>query len=228
MENTTIVFDLDGTLIDSAPDVCRALNRTLVPYGRRSHDVNETKEYLGQGARVLMEMALRKTGAVPTEDEIDHLTSVFLTDYAANPVVDSVIFPGVIDAITELKNRGAKLAICTNKPSITTAPVLEALGLDPYFDAIVCPDHVENRKPHGDHVRAAVRAVGGDLAQSVMVGDSENDIGAAINAGVPSVAVTFGYAHCPHDELGADALIDHFDMLIETIETIFHDAKITV
>ncbi len=228
MKNHTIVFDLDGTLIDSAPDVCRALNRTLVPYGRRSHDVEETKGYLGQGARVLMEMALRKTGDVPPVDVIESLTTAFLADYAANPVVDSVIFPGVINALTELRGRGAKLAICTNKPSITTMPVLEMLALDSYFEAIVCPDHVENRKPHGDHVRATIEAVDGDIGQSIMIGDSENDIDAAIDAGIPSIAVTFGYAHRAHDELGATVLIAHFDALVDTIESIFQKQRDTV
>ncbi len=220
MKNTTIIFDLDGTLIDSAPDVCRALNRTLVSYGRRSHDVEEVKEYLGQGARVLMEMALQKTGAVPPTEVIDGLTSEFLIDYAANPVVDSTIYPGVISVLDELRARGATLAICTNKPSITTAPVLERFSLESYFTAIVCPDHVENRKPHGDHIRATVDAVGGNIRHTIMVGDSENDIDAAINAGIPSIAVTFGYAHRKHDELGATALIHHFDELIESIDSI--------
>lgn len=220
MKNITIVFDLDGTLIDSAPDVCRALNRTLVRYGRRPHDVEEAKEYLGQGARVLIEMALQKTGTVPPTNVIDSLTSEFLTDYAANPVVDSTVYPGVIRALDELRDRGANLAICTNKPSITTGPVLERFALGSYFSAIVCPDHVENRKPHGDHIRATVEAVNGNLQHAIMVGDSENDIDAAINAGIPSIAVTFGYAHRKHDELGATTLIDHFDSLIEAIDCI--------
>ena len=220
MKNITIIFDLDGTLIDSAPDVCRALNRTLVRYGRRSHGVEEVKAYLGQGARVLMEMALRKTGLVPPANEIDGLTSEFLTDYAANPVVDTTVYPGVIKALDKLKDRQAKLAICTNKPSITTGPVLDRFALGSYFSAIICPDHVENRKPHADHIRATVKAVNGDLQHAIMVGDSENDIDAAINAGIPSIAVTFGYAHRKHDELGATALVDHFDSLIEAIDCI--------
>lgn len=220
MKNYTIIFDLDGTLIDSAPDVCRALNRTLVSYGRRSHETEEVKEYLGQGARVLMEMALKKTGSVPSSDVIDKLTSDFLTDYAANPVVDSTIFPGAIPVLNELQNQGAKLAICTNKPSITTAPVLERFSLGSYFDAIVCPDHVENRKPHADHIRATVEAVDGNIQNAIMIGDSENDIDAAINADIPSIAVTFGYAHRKHEDLGATALISHFDELIETLESI--------
>jgi phosphoglycolate phosphatase len=223
MRDCTIVFDLDGTLIDSAPDVCGALNRILIPYGRRPHDVEEAKEYLGQGARVLMKMALHKTGEVPAESVIEGLTSAFLADYAANPVVDTTVFPGVMRSLSELRDRGAKLTICTNKPSVTTAPVLESLELISYFGAVICPDHVEQRKPHGGHVRHSIDAVGGDYLKSIMVGDSENDIDAAINAGIPSIAVTFGYAHRKHDDLGATALIDHFDQLIETIELIRQD-----
>jgi len=220
MHDQTIVFDLDGTLIDSAPDVCRALNRTLEPFGRRAHSVDETKDYLGQGARVLMERSLEKTGVVPEANIIAGLTETFLEDYAANPVVDSVVFPGVIPALECLKSQGAKLAICTNKPSVTTAPVLDVFKLGSYFDAIVCGDQVQRRKPDGAHIQDTVDAVRGDLRNTIMVGDSENDIYAAQDIGVPSIVVTFGYTHVSYDELGATAEIDHFDELIGAIQKI--------
>lgn len=220
MHDQTIVFDLDGTLIDSAPDVCRALNRTLEAFGRRAHTVDETKEYLGQGARVLLERSLAKTGAVPEAAIIDALTEVFLKDYAANPVVDSIVFPGVVRALADLKSTGAKLAICTNKPSVTTAPVMEIFKLGSYFDAVICGDQVEHRKPDGAHIRDTVEAVGGDLRNTIMVGDSENDIYAAQDIGIPSIVVTFGYTHVPYDQLGASAEIGHFGALLGCIQKI--------
>ncbi len=218
MHDQTIVFDLDGTLIDSAPDVCRALNRTLETFGRRAHTVDETKEYLGQGARILMERALAKTGLVPEEHIINELTEAFLSDYAANPVVDSIVFPGVFQTLTDLKSSGAKLTICTNKPSITAKPVLNTFGLTPYFDAVVCADQVARRKPDGAHIHDTIKAVSGDRNCAVMIGDSENDIYAAQNAGIPSIVVTFGYCHVPYAELGATVMVDHFSELTIAIE----------
>ncbi|NQV43888.1 MAG: HAD-IA family hydrolase [Rhodospirillales bacterium] len=220
MKDYTIIFDLDGTLIDSAPDVCRALNRTLTSTGRRPHSVDEVKTYLGHGARVLMELALEQTGGTPEDDIIDTLTDTFLDDYAQHPVVDSCVFPGVFECLAELSSKGAKLSICTNKPSITAGPVLRALGLDSQFEAIVCGDQVPDRKPSGAHILAAITAVGGNPEASIMVGDSENDILAAIDLGVPSIAVTFGYAHAPYTELGAHELVDDFRYMTATIESL--------
>jgi len=216
----TIIFDLDGTLIDSAPDVCRALNRTLRVIGRRDHAVDEVKTYLGQGARILVERALATTGEVPEDTAIDRLTEQFLADYAMNPVVDSFVFPGVLEALGQLSDRGALLAICTNKPSITCEPVLEVFGLNEFFSAIVCPDHVQHKKPDGRHILDTISLVGGSPERAIMIGDSENDIHAAINAGIPSIAVTFGYSGLPHAELGATILIDHFDQLVPAIDAI--------
>lgn len=220
MSFSAILFDLDGTLIDSAPDVRRALNRVLEPLGRRPHTVAEVKDLVGHGARVLMERALAATGEVPSADEIDGLTAAFLADYAENPVVHSTVFPGARESVARLRDAGVPLAICTNKPAKTTEPVMEELGLLEFFPVIVCGDDVEHRKPDGRHVLHTIERAGGDPADSVMIGDSENDIYAARDARVPSVAVTFGYCHVPHAELGADALIDAYDELEDALRAI--------
>jgi len=221
MKNHIIIFDLDGTLIDSAPDVCGALNRTLAKIDRRAHSVEEAKTYLGHGAPTLMEKALKATGDILSPEATADLTNQFLTDYADNPVIDTVVFPGVFKALDTILSRGAKLALCTNKPSITTAPVLDILKLTPYFEARVCGDQASTKKPHGDHIHETIRSAGGDKnSRAIMIGDSENDIYAAVDAGVPSIAVTFGYALGAVHDLGADAMINHFDDLISTIETV--------
>ena len=208
-----LIFDLDGTLIDSAPDVCASVNRALAGMGRRELALEETKDMVGWGGRVLMERALAKTGEAGTEDEIDRALEGFLSTYAAHPAEHTIVFPGALQALEGFRDAGVKMAICTNKPTATTPPVLQAMGLDGFFDVISCGDAVPHKKPDGRHVKLVVEQLGATLETTAMIGDSENDISAAIDAGIKSVAVTFGYAHVPLEELGADALIDHFDDL---------------
>ena len=221
MENHIIMFDLDGTLIDSVPDICGALNRTLARIGRREHSAEEVAGYLGSGSVLFMKKALQATGVVPDGQTIETLAAEFLEEYAANPVRETVVYPGVFEALDELKNRGAILALCTNKPGAMVAPVLKTLGLDGYFRVVVCGDDVTNRKPHGDHIRETVRAAGGlPETSAIMVGDNINDFLAARDAGISSIAVTFGYAQCSPDALGADAMVDDFRGLVASIENV--------
>jgi len=208
-----LIFDLDGTLIDSAPDVCAAVNRVLAADGRRTLSLAEAKDLIGQGGRVLVERALALTGRPGTADEIERALEGFLTTYAGRPAEHTTVHPGVREALESLAADGARLGVCTNKPARTTAAVLAALELDRHFDVVSCGDQVPHRKPDGRHVLAVIAALGTTRQTTVMIGDSENDIGAARDAGVRSVAVTFGYSHVPPAELGADALIDRFDEL---------------
>jgi len=215
-----LIFDLDGTLIDSVPDVCASMNKVLTAAGRRDLTVEETKDMVGWGGRVLVEKALALTGEAGTEDEIDNALKAFLKTYAAHPADHTRIFPGVIEALESFKAGGVKLGICTNKPTATTPPVLEAMGLNGFFDIVSSGDGVPYPKPDGRHVLLVAEQLGASRETAAMVGDSESDITAAINAGMRSVAVTFGYAHCPLEELGADALIDHFDDLAPALHKI--------
>ncbi|MDA1090944.1 MAG: phosphoglycolate phosphatase [Proteobacteria bacterium] len=208
-----LIFDLDGTLIDSAPDVRASVNRVLAGLGRRELTLEETKDMVGWGGRVLIVKALALTGNAGTDEDIDKGLEGFLSTYAAHPADHTYVFPGVIQALEVFRSAGVKLGICTNKPTATTPPVLQALGLDGFFDVISCGDAVPHKKPDGRHIELVVEQLGATIETAAMVGDSESDITAAINAGVKSVAVTFGYAHVPVGELGADALIDHFDDL---------------
>ncbi len=205
-----LIFDLDGTLIDSAPDVCASVNRVLTETGRRELTLIETKGLIGWGGRVLVEKALAMTGEEGTPDEVETVLQGFLATYAAHPAEHTRIFPGAVEALEKFKADGVKMGICTNKPTATTPPVLKAMGLDGFFSVVSCGDAVPHKKPDGRHVLTVIEALDATVEITAMVGDSENDITAAINAGVKSVAVTFGYAHVPVDELGADALIDHF------------------
>lgn len=222
-----LVFDLDGTLIDSAPDVCASVNRVLTAEGRRELTLSEAKDLVGWGGRVLVEKALALTGEAGTEEEIDAALNGFLVTYAAHPVDHTTLYPGALEALEIFKADGIVMGLCTNKPEATTGPVLEAMGLDGFFTVLSCGDAVPHKKPDGRHVLHVVDALGASVETSAMVGDSENDIRAAIDAGVKSVAVTFGYAHVPVKELGADALIDHFDELPRALAKIAKEAAVS-
>jgi phosphoglycolate phosphatase len=212
-----LIFDLDGTLIDSLPDVRASVNCVLTASGRRELTIPETKDFVGWGGRVLVEKALALTGEEGTIEEIDRTLKEFLVYYAAHRSDHTEVFPGVPDILEEFKSNGIKMGICTNKPTATTSTVLEALGLDGFFQVISCGDAVPHSKPDGRHVSLVAEQMGATCETAVMIGDSENDILAAIDAGVRSVAVSFGYTHLPVDELGADAVIDRFEDLPEAL-----------
>jgi len=216
----TILFDLDGTLVDSAPDVRACTNEALAAEGRRELSLGEIKSLIGQGARVLVERALALTGDAGTAEMVDECLERFIATYRAHPVRHTQVYPGVLEVLDRFRGLGITMGICTNKPQATTGPVIDAFGLDPYFGTICCGDAVPHRKPDGRHVFHTLEILGADAASAVLVGDSENDIGAALNAGIPSVAVSFGYSHQPPHELGADAVIDAFADLPDALARI--------
>jgi phosphoglycolate phosphatase len=211
----TVVFDLDGTLADTLPDILSALNRVMAEEGLRSVSFAEGRTLVGGGARLLMEHALAVTApALPPEPAIDACYARFLDYYAAEPALRSRPFPEVIEALTALRDAGCRLGVCTNKPHDLTLAVLAGLGLDGFFgDAVLGGDALAVRKPDPRHLRAVIERAGDGAGASVMVGDSETDVAAARNAAVPVVAVSFGYTALAPGELGADLVIDHFGEL---------------
>ncbi len=215
-----LIFDLDGTLIDSLPDAHVSLNRALAAAGRREITLEEAKGMVGWGGRVLVEKALAKTGRPGTADEIGRCLEDFITRYSEYPATLTTVYPGVRQALEEFQAAGIAMGLCTNKSLATTMPVLEALLLDGFFTVVSCGDKVPHPKPDGRHVLGIIERLGVRAQATAMVGDSENDIDAARDAGISSVAVTFGYAHVPPRELGADALIDDFHGLPDALRQI--------
>lgn len=207
----SVLFDLDGTLIDSAPGVAWSLNKALEAEGRASLTVDRVKDLVGKGAVYLVADALKDTGGMIDEAQRDRVKDAFLNIYAENPIQDTIVFPGVFDVLSKLQSDGVPMALCTNKPRITTMPVLDAFGLTQYFPVVLCGDEVTHRKPDGRHVLDTLKMLGQDPARAIMVGDSENDILAAQDAGVQTICVSFGYCHMPFDELNPTVLIDNFD-----------------
>lgn len=210
LDGATIVFDLDGTLVDTAPDLYRALKAVMTDEGLPTPPAEKVRLLVGQGARVMIERAAAQADMVFDAFRLDALTERFVEIYAADIARDSRPFPHVEATLDALLAAGAQLSVCTNKRTLLSESLLSELGLAARFAAIVGADAVPARKPDGGHFLAAVTAAGGAPGRALMVGDSVADVGAARAAGAPVVAVTFGYCEEGVDALGADALISDY------------------
>jgi phosphoglycolate phosphatase len=213
LAGSVIVFDLDGTLIDTAPDLVATLNLLLAREGLATLPLAEVREMIGQGARALIERGFAAAGAPLDEARLSALFADFIAHYLAHIADESRPFPGALAALDVLDGLGARLAICTNKRTDLSVALLNALGLSRRFAAIVGADAAPAPKPAAAHLVATVERAGGRISQAVMVGDSASDAGAARSAGVPLVLVSFGYTDIPARELDPDVLIDSFDDL---------------
>lgn len=213
MKAPTIVFDLDGTLVDTAPDLVSSLNHTIAVAGLPPVGYEDLTHLVGHGARAMIARAFALRGVPLDEDELQPLLDRFIDHYTAGMPGESQPYPGLVDALGRLREAGFRLAVCTNKMEGLAVPLIEKLGLAHHFAAIAGGDTFAVRKPDPGHLTATIERAGGDPGRAVMVGDSINDILAAQNAGIPSVVVPFGYSDRPVEELGADRLIRHFDEL---------------
>ncbi len=208
-----VVFDLDGTLIDSAGDIADVLNDCLAEDDIAPFDEPAVVSMIGGGARVLVERALDRLDRRRDSVLLERLIQKFAARYEALGAGRSRAFPGAEDALAMLHGRGVGLAICTNKPEHITGRVLADLGLGRWFGAVIGESPRLPRKPAPDMLLAALAGLGARPEDAVMIGDSAADIGTAKAAGVASIAVTFGYTTIPPRELGADAVIERFDEL---------------
>jgi phosphoglycolate phosphatase len=222
---SALLFDLDGTIIDSAPDVCASVNRALDSMGRPPITVEDTKMLVGFGAHTLCEKTLALTGKPGNEEDVDLLLTGFLDCYRKNPSKHTTVFPGALKALNLFKDADIQLGICTNKPEATCFPVLDALKLRHFFSSVICGDTLEFRKPDPRHIFHTLDEMGAKLSDAAFVGDSEADVEAANNAGLPCILVTFGYCHAPFNSLNADAIIDHFDDLDAALKAIAISSK---
>lgn len=209
-----VVFDLDGTIADTAPDLAAALNAALVSLGRPAQSLEAVRGMIGHGTRALLRNGLAATGG-GDEALLNEAYPALLSYYEAHICDHSSPYPGVEQALGELAAQGVRLALCTNKPSALTHKFLAALGWQKRFDAIVGGDTLAVSKPDPAPLHFAIAEAGGGRA--AFVGDSIVDIQTARAAGVPSVAVSFGFADRPARDLGADAVIDHYAELVPTL-----------
>jgi phosphoglycolate phosphatase len=217
MPAPTIVFDLDGTLVDTAPDLVDTLNIILAREGLPPVPFAVARNMIGGGARVLIERGLKADGRAGGRAEVDRMYSDFVAYYGEHLADRSLPFPGAVTAIEQLAARGCRFAICTNKLEWLSVRLLDALNLSPHFAAICGQDTFGVQKPNPEILLKTIRQAGGDPAQAVMVGDSANDIDVARAAKVPVIAVDFGYTEIPVSQLGPDRIIDHFDQLPKAV-----------
>ena len=213
------MFDLDGTLVDTSPDLTAALNHSLVGMGRPAVDAATVRHLVGHGARALIERGLALSGG-GDEAAVAQALPLFLDYYAAHVADGSKPYRGAGAMLEALAGAGVRLAICTNKPVALSRALIAALGWSERFAANLGGDSLAVRKPDPAPLLAAIAAVGGDPGDAVFVGDSIVDVTTARAAGVPVVAVSFGFADRPAAALGADRVIHDFVELVEALASL--------
>jgi phosphoglycolate phosphatase len=213
MTRPTLVFDLDGTLVDTAPDLLDSLNHCLVHAGMRRAGEAELRRYVGMGGKVMIQRAFAAQETPLSEKQLAELLDVFLDHYTRNIPGRSAPFPGAVAAMGRFAEAGYGLAVCTNKYETLSRSLLEALGLSARFAAICGQDTFAFRKPDPRHLTLTIEAAGGNPASALMVGDSRTDIDTAKAAGIPVVAVDFGYTDQHVSAFEPSRVISHFDEL---------------
>ncbi len=212
-----VVFDLDGTLAETAGDLMGALNHVLSLDGLPPLPVDQARSLLGAGGRALIRRGFTAAGRPLDEDRLEALFRQFLAFYEAHIADHSHLYPGVVAALDRLEAEGYAFAVCTNKIEGTARQLLAALGIAGRFKAICGQDTFAVSKPQSGALLGTIALAGGDPARCVMVGDSHTDIDTAKAAGVPCVAVDFGYTDRPIESYGPDRVISHFDALAEAV-----------
>jgi len=222
--NATVIFDLDGTLVDTAPDLVGATHHVLAHLGLPAIPAAEIRPWISFGAARMIEEAIRLHGNAPSSSDAPMLNQLFLEYYEANISRESRPFDGAVTVLEQLKSAGTRIGICTNKREALSDQLLRELNLIHLIDAIVGRDTLPVHKPDPRHLTETIRRTGGDCASSVMVGDSRTDVDTARAAGIPVVGVSFGYTHTPMQDIGPDHLIHHYRELPEVLMQVFNPA----
>ena len=216
MSDFLLAFDLDGTLIDSVPDLTNSLNQVLREHGHGALTRDEVAPMVGDGVPALVARAFAARGG--TAEEAAAALPRYITIYEANATNETRPYPGVPETMRELRRRGYRTALCTNKLQQATMAVLYGLGLADLFDAVAGGDRYPFRKPDPAHLTELARELGAAVACMAMIGDSENDAAAAHAASVPLILMRYGYARAAPETLGADAILDRFNELPDALD----------
>lgn len=217
MKGLTVVFDLDGTLVDTAPDLTATLNHVLGEIGHAPVTTEDVRPVVAYGGRRMLKTCLERAGDDASEARLDELLKLYLAHYREHLADASRPYPGALQCLDWLTSQGVRLGVCTNKYELLAFTLLDRLGLERYFHAITGADTFEIRKPHPDHLTRTIEMAGGKADHAIMIGDSETDIATAKAAGVPVIGVTFGYSGVPVEKFEPDALIGHYRELPDRI-----------
>ena len=221
MSASVVVFDLDGTLVDTAPDLVASLNHAVKQAGLQPVTYDDLTHLVGHGAKAMIERTFALRNATLSAADLEWQMKEFVDFYHGSMPGESLPYPGLIEAMDRLANAGFKLAVCTNKMEMLARSLIESLSLTDRFAAITGGDTLPVRKPDAEHLLATVRLAGGTPDRAVMIGDSLNDILVARNAAVPSIGVPFGYSDVPIESLTPTTIIAHFDDLTpELVESL--------
>jgi len=219
-----LLCDLDGTLVDSAPDLCDALNRLLRELGRPELPLKKVIPLVGDGARKLVERGIRATGPEAAPEALAGLTERFLELYGQDPSRDTRPYPGLLEALERAREAGWRLAVCTNKPERLSRRILADLDLSGLFEGVAGGDSYEVKKPDPGHILRLIQELGARPGQTAMLGDSANDVRAAVAAGIPVILVAFGYGEVPlgrpGEKLEPDYIIESYWKLAESLRRI--------
>ena len=206
-----LIFDLDGTLVDTAPDLMAATNHIMALEGRPAVSELQIRQFVGHGAMDLIKRGLAATGTVPDEARLKILHRQFLDYYGKNIATHSKLFDGLMPLLDQAAARGLKMGVCTNKVEGLSSKLLEEIGIAKYFTAVVGGDTLPIMKPNPEPYFEVARRLRVDASRSLMFGDSETDILTAQNTGVPVIAVTFGYTPQPVQTYNPTHVISHYD-----------------
>lgn len=217
---SAILFDLDGTLVDSAQDLYLALNHILHLSGRPEMRLEQVRNMVGSGARAMIIQGFSETGTLPPHDEIDQLLKLFLDFHMDHMSGEEILFPGVKEMILQLAEMKVPLGLCTNKSLRLTHKLMHKIGLTDYFTAIVGGDSFDYQKPDPRHLTSTLDMMDCPKDRAIMVGDSGNDIIPAQKAAMPVIAVSFGYTHTPVADFNPDMIIDHFDDFFKALKAL--------
>jgi phosphoglycolate phosphatase len=220
MKNVTLVLDLDGTLVDTAPDLVRATNHVMRSIGAPEAPGEQIRATVSHGARAMIVHALALAGRSMSDPEVDRLLDQFLGYYSENIARDSRPYPDAVEVLSSLAKRGTKLAVCTNKREELSRKLLRELKMDRLFSAIVGRDTLPVHKPDPGHLVGTIILADGNLDRAIMVGDSETDVQTAKRAGIPCIGVTFGYTPTPVATFKPEGLIDHYRDLEERMREV--------
>ena len=219
MTRTAILFDLDGTLVDTAADLGWALNQVLGDIGRGPLSIEEVRGMIGGGIVALVALGLEATGGPVEESQLEDMASKCKVLYNEHIADQSLPYPGVPETLPILAGMGVRMGVCTNKPESASRKLLSELGIDSWLPVVIGGDSLPVRKPDPQMANAVMNQLGISKEQAVLVGDSITDVELARGAGLPVILVSYGFSNDPIDSLGADKIITDFSMLEECIKS---------